>query len=105
MNDLGPNSHTPKKGGSGGQTEYFATPNRWNLYSLKQWRDFMFTGQQAWRSFDSLQEQHWGVWQPGERARQDEEHADTQVKPILIGSLHRSKNFLEITRLIFWNCS
>jgi len=26
MNDLGPNSHTPKK--SGGQTEYFATPNR-----------------------------------------------------------------------------
>ena len=26
MNDLGPNSHTPKK--NGGQTDYFATPNR-----------------------------------------------------------------------------
>ena len=27
MNDLAPNSHTPKKSG-GGQSEYFATPNR-----------------------------------------------------------------------------
>jgi len=28
INDLAPNSHTPKKGSGGGQTDYFATPNR-----------------------------------------------------------------------------
>merc|ERR1719430_2323262 len=28
INDLAPNSHTPKKASGGGQTDYFATPNR-----------------------------------------------------------------------------
>jgi len=35
--------------------------------------------QQAWRFFDPLQEQQWGVWQSGERAWQNEEHAHIQV--------------------------
>ena len=76
INDLAPNSRTPKKGSGGGQTDYFATPNRCKLAS----RHHSFIPvYQAWGAFDPLQEQQWSVWQPGEGAWQDEEHAHTQV--------------------------
>ena len=49
---------------------------------------------QAWRFFDPLQEQQWGVWQSGERAWQNEEHAHVQVNlklPSCWGHILRGK--------------